>query len=146
MAKGNDVADTEYLVSSTVHTTTLVPTFTLVNDNSCTLTTTYQVREYGTAAWFTAIGAVEATFSSFLTANLPFSIDVASTDPNSFNPAKIYEIMITYSASTTTSIAASNSDTFLLTMKDECIDVVMVCTDAVDFTQTISADPTATVD
>ena len=134
------------MVSSASAKITLTPTFTLVNDNSCTLTTTYSVREYGTSTWFTNTGAVDATFASFLTANAPFAIDIESTDPNSFRPTKIYEIMITHSASTLTSIAASNSDTFLLTMKDECIDVEMVCTGAVDFTHTVSADPTATAD
>ena len=39
--KGNDIPDTLYLVSSASTSSTLTPTFTLANDDSCTLTTTY---------------------------------------------------------------------------------------------------------
>ena len=44
-----------------------------------------------------------------------------------YNPEIVYEVKVTWSAATTHAIAASMSDTFLLTMKDKCMDNKITC-------------------
>lgn len=145
---GNELPDTVYLVSSSSTAVSLVPTFTRVNDgdNSCTLTTGYAVREYGTSAWNLITDTTPHDYTAFLASSGTFAIDVSSTTPATFNPALVFEIRITYSASTLIAIAATRSDVFLLTMKDQCIDNVIVCTGAVDFGYLIPNDAVTVLD
>ena len=60
----------------------------------------------------------------------------------------MFEVRVTYAITDPThAIDASASATFLLTMKDACLDNVITCDmAAVDLTHVVSIDPTATLD
>ena len=150
---GDDLADYVYLVKTGASSVAFTPNFSLANDDSCALTTTYENREYGTATWWTpgddiSTNSAPYDFDTFLTESSTYTLDVQYTTAATFNPAVVFEIRITYAITDSThAINASASETFLLTMKDACIDNKITCDmAAIDFTHTIQIDPSTTVD
>ena len=47
-----DLPDVTYLVRTGGPSASYTPNFSLANDDSCVLTTTYAIRELGSAAWW----------------------------------------------------------------------------------------------
>ena len=141
---GDDLADYTYLVKTGAASVAFTPNFVLTNDDSCALTTTYENREYGTATWWTPSDNISSNsapydFNTFLTESGTFTLDVQYTTAATFNPAVVFEIRITYAITDPThAISASASETFLLTMKDACLDNKITCDmAAIDWTHTI---------
>lgn len=145
-----DLPDVTYLVRTGGPSASYTPNFSLANDDSCVLTTTYAIRELGSAAWWEFDDTISGDsapydFNDWMSSSGTYTVDVAYTTAATFNPARTFEVSIRRWAASSVAINASATEIFLLTMKDACLDNEITCDGAaVDFTHTIPAGLSAT--